>query len=261
MNRREFTLAAGAAGLGALVSEAETRAEDVKTMGAAPTFVLLVYPKMVLQDLVGPLTVFNLTMGKTHLVWKDKSPVATDVGIAVTPTHTFDDCPRTADVLFVPGGLQGTTSLLEDEATLAFLRTAAEGARYVSSVCTGSLLLGAAGLLRGKKATSHWYVKNLLPLFGAIPTDGRVVEDRNVITAGGVTAGLDFGLTISARLRGEEWAKRSQLTLEYDPHPPFDGGTPEKAGEEITRDILKIRSPALLAAREAAQRAAARLRG
>jgi cyclohexyl-isocyanide hydratase len=261
MNRREFALGAvGAAGLGLLDSVTKANAE-MKVTGPAPTFVMLIYPRMILQDLVGPLTVFNLTMGKIHLVWKDKTPVITDVGISVTATHTFEDCPRTADVLFVPGGLGGTTELLDDEATLSFLRELGGTARYVTSVCTGSLALGAAGLLRGKKATSHWYAKHMLPLFGAIPTAGRVVEDGNVITAGGVTAGIDFGLILSARLRGEEWAKRTQLTLEYDPQPPFVGGTPEKAGEEATQDILRVRAPALATARAAAERAGARLRG
>lgn len=260
MNRRDATLGLGAAGLLLAAGERVT-AQPVDPARPAPSFAMLVYPKMILLDLTGPLTVFNLTMGKTHLVWKDKNPVSTDVGISVAPTTTFAECPRDVDVLFVPGGLAGTTALLDDSETLAFLSEMGAGARFVTSVCTGSLALGAAGLLTGRRATSHWYTRELLPLFGATRSDERVVEDGNLITGGGVTAGIDFGLTISARLRGEEWAKRTQLTLEYDPQPPFVGGSPAKAGPDATGAILRARSKAIAMAREASERAAAKLRG
>jgi transcriptional regulator GlxA family with amidase domain len=260
MNRRDVALGIGAAGL-ALAAAERAAAQKVDLSRPAPSFAMLVYPKMVMIDLIGPQTVFNLTMGKIHLVWKDRTPVTTDVGIPVTATTTFAECPRDVDVLFVPGGLGGTIDLLDDAETLAFLREMGGRVRYVTGVCTGTLLLGAAGLLKGRTATSHWYTRDLLPLFGARRSDARVVEDGNVITGGGATAGIDFGLTLSARLRGEEWAERTQLALEYDPQPPFDGGSPSKASPDAVGDILRMRSRALVAARDAAERAAVRLKG
>jgi len=259
MNRRDFTQAAGLATLGLLASTAQSSAQTPTAEAKAPRFAMLVHPGMVMLDLVGPQTVFALTMGQVHLAWKSMTPVGTDIGVNVMPTTTFANCPRDVDVLFVPGGLGGTTALLNDDETLAFLRDVGGRARYVTGVCTGTLLLGAAGLLKGVHATSHWYTRDLLPVFGAIPAGGRVVEDGNVITAGGVTAGIDFGLAISARLRGETWAKITQLVLEYDPQPPFQAGNPTTAGNEITQSILKLRATALEAARTAATRAAARL--
>jgi len=222
---------------------------------------MLIHPKMILIDLVGPQTVFNLTGGKIHLVGKDRSPVPTEVGLPIAPTTTFAECPRDVDVLFVPGGLDGTIAALDDAETIAFLREMGSTARYLTGVCTGTLLLGAAGLLQGRRATGHWYIRDLLPLFGAIRSDERVVMDGNVVTGGGATAGLDFGLALGAHLLGEEWARRAQLVLEYDPQPPFDSGAPAKAGKALTDGVLQRRGRVLAAAREAATRASARLRG
>jgi len=154
--------------------------------------------------------------------------VATGKGWRIEPTTRFAECPP-LDVLCVPGG-SGQIALMEDEEVLAFLRRQAATARYVTAVCTGSLVLGAAGLLRGYRAASHWMSRDQLALLGATPVDERVVIDRNRITGGGVTAGIDFALTVVAALCGEEAAKRIQLALEYDPQPPFDCGSPEKAG-------------------------------
>lgn len=215
---------------------------------------MLIHPGMVMQDLVGPLTAFNLTMGDIRLVWKDKTPVSTDVNIPVTATHDFQDCPETADVFFVPGGLTGSVALMQDQEVLDFVASRAAKARFVTSVCTGSLVLGAAGLLARKRATSHWYVRDLLTHFGAIPLDGRVVTDGNVITGGGVTAGLDFGLTIAAILRGEDWAKRMMLTLEYTPDPPFEGGSPDTAHPDLVAAVLERRQPAIDEAARVASR-------
>jgi putative intracellular protease/amidase len=220
---------------------------------------MLVYPDMILLDLVGPQTVFNVLGATVHLVAADLNPVRTDIGIPVTPTTRFDDCPEDLDVLFVPGGLGGSVRAMEDDPTLRFLKSRGESARYVTSVCTGSLVLGAAGLLRGYRATSHWYTRDLLPLMGAASVAERVVVDRNRITGAGVTAGLDFGLVVASMLRSPEDARRIQLVLEYDPHPPFDAGTPEGAGAALTADVLKRRAPALSAATDAAKRAAERL--
>ena len=133
------------------------------------------------------------------------------------------------DVLFVPGGVPGTFTMMEDKEVLSFLAEKGQNARFVTSVCTGSLILGAAGLLNGYKATSHWATHDVLKELGAIPTKGRVVSDRNRITGGGVTAGIDFGLQIAANLRNQDYAEAIQLYLEYDPAPPFNAGSPEKA--------------------------------
>jgi putative intracellular protease/amidase len=220
---------------------------------------MLVYPDMVLLDLVGPQTVFSLLMAQVHLVWKERRAVPTDVGVAVQPTTTFAECPEELDVLFVPGGLKGTVAAMDDDEVVRFLAARGARARYVTSVCTGSLLLGAAGLLRGHRATSHWYVRDLLPLLGATPAADRVVVDRNRLTGGGVTAGLDFGLTLAAALRGEEYARRIQLVLEYEPQPPYRAGTPETAGPEATDDVRRRRAPVIAAAQQAALRAKTRL--
>ena len=203
--------------------------------GDKVTIGMLVYPGMFLQDLVGPLTVFEALMNREiHLLWKNLDPVANEKPehptlIPVKPTTSFKDCPEKLDVLFVPGGVPGTFTMMEDKEVLSFLAEKGQNARFVTSVCTGSLILGAAGLLNGYKATSHWATHDVLKELGAIPTKGRVVSDRNRITGGGVTAGIDFGLQIAANLRNQDYAEAIQLYLEYDPAPPFNAGSPEKA--------------------------------
>ncbi|HEY8290477.1 MAG TPA: DJ-1/PfpI family protein, partial [Acetobacteraceae bacterium] len=162
---------------------------------------LLLFPRMTQLDLTGPFEVFAKMPGaETLLLWKTLEPVEAESGLRMLPHATFADCPQ-LDVLCVPGG-PGVNDLMEDETTLAFLRRQAAGARFLSSVCTGSLVLGAAGLLRGKRATSHWSARDLLAAFGAIPTSGRVVRDGTLLTGGGVTAGIDFALTMVAELAG-----------------------------------------------------------
>lgn len=208
---------------------------------------LLVYPGMFLQDLVGPLTVFEALMDKDiHLLWKDQQPVGNEGSsksalIPVTPTTTFANCPEKLDVLFVPGGVPGTLTMMEDAEVLDFLAQKGANAKYVTSVCTGSLILGAAGLLRGYRATSYWATRELLKELGAIPTKGRIVVDRNRVTGGGVTAGLDFGLKLIALLRSpaQAQAQAIQLYLEYDPAPPFNAGSPEKA-PPLVREFLTV---------------------
>jgi cyclohexyl-isocyanide hydratase len=219
----------------------------------------LVFPGMVLLDLIGPQTVFALLRANVHLVSRDRTPVATDVGCAIAPTMTFDECPSELDVLFVPGGLEGTVGLMDDDKVLDFLAERGQKARFVTSVCTGSLLLAAAGLLRGYQATSHWYVRDLLALMGAEVRADRVVRDRNRVTGGGVTAGIDFGLDLARELRGEQDAHRVQLVLEYAPQPPFDAGTPQQAGRDLTERVLEMRGPAIASAKKAAERARQRL--
>ena len=176
-------------------------------------------------------------------------------GLRLEPDETFDNCPQ-LDVVCVPGGV-GINPLLGDEAVLAFLRRQAVGARFVTSVCTGALVLGAAGLLRGKRATTHWASHDLLAAFGAIPTHGRVVRDGALMTGGGVTAGIDFALTLVAELASLETAQAIQLNLEYAPEPPFDAGTPTSAPGEIVAAVRK-RGAKVRAAREGLIEAATR---
>ncbi len=214
-----------------------------------PVIAMLIHPKMVLQDLVGPLTVFNIMHAEIHLVWKSLTPVPSEMGIPIMPSTSFADCPANLDILFVPGGLDGSIAMMEDDEVLAFLKAKAETAKYVTSVCTGALVLGAAGLLKGYKATTLWNVRDVLPLMGAKLTKGRVVQDRNRITGGGVTAGIDFGLTLCALLKGRVEAERVQLTIEYAPAPPFNAGEPETAPKAIVERLLTARAPVTAKAR------------
>jgi len=198
----------------------------------------LLFPRVTQLDLTGPVQILcRLPGAHIHLAWKQREPVVTDARFSINPTVSFADCPA-LDVLCVPGGF-GITDVMKDEEVLAFLRRQAEGARYVTSVCNGSLILGAAGLLKGYRSACHWMWRDYLRHFGAEPVRERVVRDRNRISGGGVTAGIDFALTLAAELTDEETAKLLQLRFEYDPHPPFDCGTPEKAG---SARVARLRS-------------------
>jgi cyclohexyl-isocyanide hydratase len=200
---------------------------------AAPLEVgMLLFPGLTLLDLAGPQAALGLH-GRTHLFWKTLDPVMTDSGVALVPTATFADAPARLDVLFVPGG-SGTNQAMKDEEVIAFLAELGRDARYVTSVCSGSLLLGMAGLLDGYRAATHWACYGALEALGVRPGHERVVADRNRFTGGGGTAGIDFGLTLLAELRGEEVAKITQLMMEYDPAPPFDAGSPAGAGPKLT---------------------------
>jgi cyclohexyl-isocyanide hydratase len=202
---------------------------------------MLLYPGLTLLDLIGPQTVFSMH-ANIHFVWKTRDIVNTDTGIGIQPTATFSECPPDLDVLFVPGG-SGMIAVMKDPDVLAFLADRGARAKYVTSVCSGSVILGAAGLLSGYKAASHWAALELLPLFGVEATGGRVVTDRNRITGGGVTAGIDFGLVLLAKLRGDDVAKTTQLLMEYDPQPPFHAGSPKSAGPELTKQLLASLEP------------------
>lgn len=221
---------------------------------------LLLFPDITQLDMTGPYEVFTKLPGaEVHLVWKTLDPVVANGGMRIVPTMTFATCPQ-LDLVCVPGG-PGMNALLNDEETLAFLRRQAKDARYVTSVCTGALVLGAAGLLKGKRAATHWMSRDMLAAFGATPVAERVVIDGNVVTGGGVTAGIDFALKIAADAFGEDLAKAIQLGIEYDPQPPFRAGSPEGAGPAI---VEKARAGAARrqAERESAVRqAAARLAG
>ena len=201
---------------------------------------LLLFPRLTQLDLTGPYEVFiRYPDSEVHLVSKSLEPVVADGGMRLLPSTTFAECPR-LDLVCVPGGA-GMNALLNDRETLDFLRRQASGARYVTSVCTGALVLGAAGLLRGKRATTHWMSLPMLAAFGCEPVAERVVVDGNVITGGGVTAGIDFALVAASELFGAEVAQRIQLGIEYAPHPPFDAGTPERADPSRRRRLARSR--------------------
>jgi cyclohexyl-isocyanide hydratase len=207
-------------------------------MTTAPFHVgFLLFPDVTQLDLTGPYEIFARMPGaRVHLVARTREPVRSERGLAILPTDTLADCPP-LDLVCVPGG-PGVNPLLVDAEVLAFLNRVAAGARYVTSVCTGSLVLGAAGLLKGKRAASHWRARPLLARFGALPVAERVVVDGKVITGGGVTAGIDFALRVVAELSGRAAAEAIQLQVEYDPDPPFDAGSPETAPPKVLEGVL-----------------------
>lgn len=220
---------------------------------------LLAFPNMTQLDLAGPLQVLSSVPDvDIHLIWKDLEPVPTDTVMVVTPTMTLSDCPQ-LDVVCVPGG-HGTDELVNDSQVLDFLRDQAERARYITSVCTGSLVLGAAGLLQGYNAATHWTAMEFLAPFGAVATFKRVVVDRDRITGGGVTAGIDFALTLIAEIFDRETAEDVQLRLEYNPAPPFDAGSPTTAPADVVSRCRDRSVPTQLRREQAVARAAARLR-
>jgi cyclohexyl-isocyanide hydratase len=219
---------------------------------------LVLFPKVTQLDLTGPVQVFSsVPDARVHLIWKRIEPVPSDSVLTLTPTTTFEDCPQ-LDVICVPGGF-GTDDMVNDQEMLDFLRRQATGAKYITSVCTGSLVLGAAGLLRGYRATTHWTAIDLLELFGATPTKTRVCIDRDRVTGGGVTAGIDFALTLVSLLIDRQTAEMIQLRLEYNPAPPFDSGSPDTAPPEILALMNEKIAPARQRRHEANARAAARL--
>ena len=196
----------------------------------------LIYPEFTALDMVGPHAMLSGLMGATvHTVGKTRDIVKSDNGLQFQPSATFDECTRDLDIICIPGGANGTLAAMQDDATLRFLKDRGSRAKFVTSVCTGSLLLGAAGLLTGYKATSHWATIPVLSVFGANATEGRIVRDRNRITAGGVTSGIDFSLSLVGQLRDRQYAEVLQLMTQYAPEPPYDAGTPGKAPPEVTK--------------------------
>lgn len=282
MNRREFhrRVLAGAAALAALPlsgvlaaapSAAQRRHDEVmmKLMhdlaggessklkqiypAKARHIAMLAYPGMFPLDFIGPHQLFTgMMQTHVHIVAKELKPISAGSGLAVLPDTTLETCPENLDVLFVPGGLEGTATMMRDPAVLAFLRKQARTARYVTSVCTGSLVLGAAGLLKGRKAATYWAARDILSDLGAKPVVARYVEDGKYITAGGVTAGLDFGLLLVARLATENYAKALQLYFEYDPAPPFRSGSPETAAPEVIAAMRGMYADGVKTLRDAA---------
>lgn len=210
---------------------------------------LLVFPDVQQLDLTGPFEVFASLPGTAvHLVWKTRDSVISSTGLVLQPTIDMQACPQ-LDIICVPGGV-GINALLEDAVTLDFLRAQARDARYVTSVCTGALVLGAAGLLKGKRATTHWASHDLLARFGAVPVASRVVRDGRIFTGGGVTAGIDFALTLVAELAGRDAAEAIQLQLEYAPEPPFDAGRPDRC-RPVILERVREQGSALRREREA----------
>jgi putative intracellular protease/amidase len=251
LTRRQFTTGGGAALAAPFALEMASAQQPAQQVGPAASadhdmsampahwtgkeqIAFLIYPEFTALDMVGPHYMLTGLMGATtHVVAKTREIVKSDTGLMFQPSASFDDCPADLDIICVPGGAAGTLAAMQDEATISFLKDRGSRAKFVTSVCTGSLLLGAAGLLRGYRATSHWTMKPLLPIFDAIPTEGRVVRDRNRITGGGVTAGIDFGLSLVGQLRDRTYAEFVQLLAEYAPEPPYDAGSPQRASAEV----------------------------
>jgi cyclohexyl-isocyanide hydratase len=219
---------------------------------------LLAFPDLTQLDLTGPYETFARIPGAhVHIVSKTHDLVRSDRGLFLKPTVSYRDCPS-LDVLCVPGG-PGVNDAMLDQETLAFVREQAKNARYVTSVCSGALVLGAAGLLRGYRATTHWASLDFLSRFGAIPVRERVCKDRNRITGGGVTAGIDFGIYMASQLAGDAVAQRIQLYLEYAPAPPFDAGSPESVPETVLAAYREAATPMLNQRAAAVETAAAAL--
>jgi transcriptional regulator GlxA family with amidase domain len=252
MNRRDFgglaagTFAAGIAGTAAAAddkSSVQVSEDRFPPMhgGPRPEIAMLVYPGLTMIDMLGPQTVLAAACN-VHFVWKNTDLLESDTGVVLRPSMSLADCPKNLDAIFVGGG-PGQIAVMKDAEVLRFLADRGARAKWVTSVCSGSLVLGAAGLLRGYKATCHWTAHEALRIFAATPVVARVVTDRNRVTGGGATAGIDFGLVLLAKLLGDEIAKMTQLSMEYDPQPPFDAGTPKKAGEKITKMALDWMRP------------------
>ena len=197
----------------------------------------VIFPDLTQLDFTGPQQVLaRLPQSAMHIVAKSAAPVPSDSGLSLVPTHTFENCPR-LDLICIPGGITGVVRAMGDRETIAFIQRQSSTAKYVTSVCTGAFVLGAAGLLKGRRATTHWAFTELLPLVGATYEKKRVVKDGNLITAGGVTSGIDFGLRVVADLAGDTVAQGIQLSLEYDPDPPFASGHPDRASESVMASL------------------------
>lgn len=216
--------------------------------------VFVLFPNLTQLDFTGPLQVLSrLPAASVHLAARDMRPIETDAVLTLNPTCTFDDCPQ-ADVLCIPGGF-GIDDAINDPALMAFVKSQAAKAQYVTSVCTGAFILGAAGLLKGKRATTHWAYHDELAAVGAVPVKERVVRDGNIFTGGGVTAGVDFAFTLMAEIAGEAHARAVQLGIEYDPAPPFDAGAPAKAAPSALSSVTARYAPRLAAFRAALSKA------
>lgn len=220
---------------------------------------LVIFPGMTQLDITAPHQVFALIPNtRVHLLWKSLEAVTSNEGMMILPTTPFEDCPS-LDVLCVPGGAMGVVEMMQDTEVLQFLASQSKTAKYITSVCTGSLILAAAGLLQGYRAACHWAFREQLAMLGVEVGTERVVIDRDRITGGGVTAGIDFALVLAGKLCGEETAKMIQLLLEYNPAPPFDVGSPERAGDVLVEQVRQFGAPLIAASLTATQQVARRL--
>ena len=211
----------------------------------------VIFPELTQLDFTGPQQVLaRLPNSAMHIIAKSAEPVPSDSGLGLVPTHTFENCPS-LDLICVPGGRAGVVRAMGDREMIEFVRRQSMTAKYVTSVCTGAFILGVAGLLKGRRATTHWAYAELLPLVGATHEKARIVQDGNVITAGGVTSGIDFGLTIVAEIAGESVAQAIQLSIEYDPQPPFASGHPDRAPESVKAAVFPVYETARSAFRDA----------
>ena len=203
----------------------------------------LIYPGVIQLDVTASYQVLNFGPNiDTYLIAKTLDPIKSNEGLTLTPTKDFDNCPQ-LDVICVPGGGVGQVEVMQDEVTLKFLQSQSEKTQYVTSVCTGSMILAAAGLLQGYQATCHWAFEEQLAMLGVEVVSERVVIDRSRVTGAGVTSGIDFGLTLLSLLLDEDTAKMAQLMMQYSPQPPFDSGTPETADSHITKALLQAGKP------------------
>lgn len=257
MNRSTFAALTGAA---ATSLATKSFAADVIAPPGKQRIVMMIYPGMTVLDLIAPQLIFA-TLGNTdvQLVWKNRTTVVSDTGVPIVPTQAFAEVASAPTVLFVPGGTEAYP-MMNDPDVVSFLQRVGPNAEYVTSVCTGALILGGAGLLRGYRATTHWVVHDVLATLGATPVTERVVVDRNRITGAGVTAGFDFALAMAAKLRSDDYARMLQLAFEYDPQPPFSAGSEAKAGEQIDREVRGFFAPAIASATKNANIARERLK-
>ncbi|MCC6002153.1 MAG: DJ-1/PfpI family protein [Pararhodobacter sp.] len=222
------------------------------------TILILAFPNVTQLDLTGPYEVFSRLPGaQVDMVWKTTDPIVSDTGFVLTPAHSFDSAPL-ADVIVVPGG-PGQAVLMDDEETLSFLRSRAAAAQWVMSVCTGSLVLGAAGLIKGKRASCHWLSLPLISMLGGIPADERVVFDGTLCTTAGVSAGIDGALALVEKLAGRDTAEFIQLAIEYDPRPLFNAGSPRTAPPELVARVTEMAAPMIASRTEGVRAIAAKL--
>jgi cyclohexyl-isocyanide hydratase len=220
----------------------------------------LIYPGAIQLDVMGAYQVLNFPPNtKVHLIWKTLSPVISNEGFIFTPTTTFADCPS-LDVICVPGGGMGQIDVMKDPEILDFVKQQSITAQYVTSVCTGSMILAAAGLLQGYKSACHWAFRDQLAMLSVDVVNQRVVVDRNRVTGAGVTSGIDFGFTLLGLLCGDSVAKTAQLMMEYVPEPPFNAGSPETAGDEIVQSLIQFGKPLLNAFLAQTKKTAAHLK-
>jgi cyclohexyl-isocyanide hydratase len=214
----------------------------------------VIFPELTQLDFTGPQQVLaRLPQSAMHIVAKSVAPVPSDSGLSLVPTHTFENCPH-LDLICIPGGIAGVVRAMGDQETIEFVQRQSRTAKYVTSVCTGAFILGAAGLLKGRRATTHWAFTELLPLVGATHEKRRVVKDGNLITAGGVTSGIDFALHVVADIADEAVAQGIQLSLEYDPHPPFASGHPDRAPDAVKATLFSRYEQARTAFRDSITR-------